>query len=105
METVVARIYGALKEQIVEGQHASGMRITEQQIAAEFQTSRTPVREAMRLLVADGFLLFEPNRGVVVRSWTLAQMREVFDARILIASEIAAPIGRASSRERVGQYV
>ncbi|MFO1270235.1 MAG: GntR family transcriptional regulator [Rubrivivax sp.] len=90
METVAARIYGAVKQQIIEGRYAPGARITEQQVAAEFNTSRTPVREAMRLLVADGFAVFKPNSGTVVREWSREQMREIFDLRVLIESEIAA---------------
>lgn len=90
METVAARIYGAIKEQIAEGHYPPGARLTEQQIAAEFKTSRTPVREAMRLLVADGFVLFKPNSGSIVREWNPEQIRQLFDARVLIESEIAA---------------
>lgn len=95
METVSSRIYSAIKEQIIDGRYAPGARITEQNIAAEFKTSRTPVREAMRQLVADGFALFKPNSGTVVREWTAEQMREIFDLRVLIESEIA---GHAAAR-------
>ena len=90
METVASRIYGAIKAQIIDGRYAPGARITEKNIAAEFNTSRTPVREAMRQLVADGFALFKPNSGTVVRQWTPAQVREVFDLRVIIESEIAS---------------
>lgn len=103
METVAARIYGAVKEQIIEGRYAPGSRITEQQVAAEFSTSRTPVREAMRLLVADGFVLFKPNSGTVVREWSTEQMRQVFDARVLIESEIAAAAAQHITGEQVAQ--
>ncbi len=89
MGTVSSRIYNAIKEQIIDGRYAPGARITEQNIAAEFSTSRTPVREAMRQLVADGFALFKPNSGTVVRQWTHDQMREIFDLRVFIESEIA----------------
>ena len=89
METVAARIYGAIKEQIIEGRYAPGARITEQNIAAQFSTSRTPVREAMRQLVADGFALFKPNSGTVVRQWSREEVRQIFELRLLIESEIA----------------
>ena len=75
METVASRIYGAIKLQIIDGRYAPGARITEKNIAQEFNTSRTPVREAMRQLVADGFALFKPNSGTVVRQWTPGQVR------------------------------
>jgi DNA-binding GntR family transcriptional regulator len=90
METVASRIYGAIKVQIIDGRYAPGARITEENIAQEFNTSRTPVREAMRQLVADGFALFKPNSGTVVRDWTPEQVREVFDLRVLLESEIAS---------------
>ena len=89
METVASRIFGAIKEQIIDGHYAPGARITEQNIAAEFNSSRTPVREAMRQLVADGFAVFKPNSGTVVRQWTSEQMRQIFDVRVLIETEIA----------------
>jgi len=97
METVASRIYAAIKAQIIDGHYAPGARITEQHVAAEFNASRTPVREAMRQLVADGFALFKPNSGTVVREWTAGQVREIFDLRALIESEIA---GLAA--ERIG---
>lgn len=95
METVAGRIYGAIKEQIIEGRYPPGGRITEQQVAAEFKTSRTPVREAMRQLVADGFARFKPNSGTVVREWTIEEMRQIFELRVFIESEIA---GYAATR-------
>lgn len=89
METVASRIYQNIKDQIIEGRYPPGMRITEQNVAAEFNSSRTPVREALRVLAADGFLVFTPNSGTVVREWVPGQVRELFDLRSLIESEIA----------------
>lgn len=102
METVAARIYGTIKEQIIEGRYAPGARITEQNIAAEFSTSRTPVREAMRQLVADGFARFKPNSGTVVREWTAAEMHQIFELRLIIESEIT---GHAAERITAAQVV
>ncbi|UUX94485.1 GntR family transcriptional regulator [Aquabacterium sp. J223] len=89
-ETAAARIYTAVKEQIIAGHYPAGARITEQQLAASFDSSRTPVREAMRQLVADGFVLFKPNSGSTVRRWSEQEVREIFETRALIESEIAA---------------
>ena len=95
METVAARIYGAIKEQIIDGRYPPGARITEQNVAAQFQTSRTPVREAMRQLVADGFALFKPNSGTVVLQWSPDEVRLIFELCVFIESEIA---GHAAAR-------
>ncbi len=100
METVAARIYGAIKEQIMDGRYAPGARLTEQNLAAQFQTSRTPVREAMRQLVADGFALFKPNSGTVVRQWSRDEVRQIFELRCIIESEIA---GLAAERISDGE--
>ena len=105
METVAARIYNAIKQQIIDGGRAPGSRLTETNIAAEFSSSRTPVREAMRQLVADGFAAFKPNSGTVVRQWTKAQMAEIFDLRVLIESEIAGMAAGRISSQKVDELV
>lgn len=87
--TVAHELYAVVRERIVNGTYGQGTRLTEQQIAAEFTTSRTPVREAMRQLTADGFLVFKPNSGTVVRAWSTQEIHELFDLRVLIESEIA----------------
>lgn len=87
--TVAHELYAVIRERIVNGLYGQGMRLTEQQIAAEFNTSRTPVREALRQLTADGFLVFKPNSGTLVREWSTQQIHELFDLRVLIESEIA----------------
>lgn len=79
-----------IKAKVMTGAYASGMRLTEEQLANELGTSRTPVREAMRQLVAEGFLYFKPNSGTFVKAWTDAEVREIFDLRLLLESEVAA---------------
>jgi DNA-binding GntR family transcriptional regulator len=103
METVAARIYGAIKEQIIDGRYAPGSRITEQNVAAQFNTSRTPVREAMRQLVADGFALFKPNSGTVVRQWSADEVRQIFELRVFIESEIAGYAATQISAAEIAQ--
>lgn len=105
METVSARIYGAIKEQIIDGRYAPGARITEQNIAAQFNTSRTPVREAMRQLVADGFVLFKPNSGTVVRQWLPEEVRQLFDLRVFIESEIAGQAATGIGSSELAELV
>lgn len=105
METVAARIYGSIKEQIIEGRYAPGARITEQNVAAEFSTSRTPVREAMRQLVADGFARFKPNSGTVVREWAPAEMLQIFELRLIIESEIAGHAAERISAAQIQELV
>lgn len=105
MPTVAGRIYAAIRERIIAGHYAPGEHITEQQVAAIFQTSRTPVREALRLLVAEGFAHFRPNSGTVVREWTPAEMHQIFQLRLLVECEVAAEAAQRITPEQIGELV
>ncbi|MGO4394274.1 GntR family transcriptional regulator [Variovorax sp. M-6] len=101
--TVAHQLYAIVKERIINGTYGPGMRLTEQQMAAEFNTSRTPVREAMRLLTADGFVVFKPNSGTMVRTWSSAQIAEIFELRVLIEGEIAGHAARHIGEDEIDQ--
>lgn len=90
METVAHKIYQDIKEKIIEGTFSPGIRITEQGIAKSFKSSRTPVREALRGLAADGFLIVKPNSTTVVRGWEQEEIIELFTLRSMLESELAA---------------
>ncbi|MES2537814.1 MAG: GntR family transcriptional regulator [Pseudomonadota bacterium] len=82
------RAYQYIKDRVISGAFSPGMRLTEEQLASELGTSRTPVREAMKTLVSDGALLFKPNYGTFVGSWTADEIAHAFDLRVILESEI-----------------
>jgi len=55
-----------LRDMIVEGELAPGERIREQALCNRLGVSRTPLREAMKMLAAEGLVILQPNRGAVV---------------------------------------
>ncbi|MGI9186430.1 MAG: GntR family transcriptional regulator, partial [Gaiellales bacterium] len=57
-----------LRDRIRTGQLPPGTRLRQETLADELGVSRTPLREALRLLAADGIVEMEPNRGAVVTS-------------------------------------
>jgi DNA-binding GntR family transcriptional regulator len=68
-------------------------RLVEQRIAEEFALSRTPVREALRRLEAEGLVQSEPNRGAIVRDLTTDDLADLYDLRARLeayAAELAA---------------
>src|SRR3546814_15861515 len=77
--------YVRLKESIQTGELKPGQRIREIEMADRLRMSRTPVREALRRLEADGLLTFAPYRGMVIAEldhqavMELYQMREVLE--------------------------
>ena len=55
-----------LRQRIVEGQLGPGIKLNERELSEQLQVSRTPLREAIKMLAAEGLVLLLPNRGAVV---------------------------------------
>ncbi len=64
--SMVEQTCAILRERIRLGEIPPGTRLRQEVLAEELGISRTPLREAMRLLAADGLVVLEPNRGAVV---------------------------------------
>ena len=73
--------YENLKRAIVTGELPAGSRIVETTYAVQLHISRTPLREALRKLEQDGLVEYQPHRGVVVRAFTLADVKEIYTIR------------------------
>jgi DNA-binding GntR family transcriptional regulator len=80
----VQDVYRALQRGIQEGRYAGGTRLKEMDLAAELGVSRTPIREAIRLLERDGVVEVIPNRGAAVRSWSVEDVEDVYALRAII---------------------
>ncbi|CAN0655776.1 GntR family transcriptional regulator [Nitratireductor aquimarinus] len=80
-ETKAAQIARTLADRIVSGALEPGARLRQDHIAEEFGASHVPVREAFRLLEAQGLAKSEPRRGVRVAAFDLNQVREVAEMR------------------------
>ncbi|MFD8569841.1 GntR family transcriptional regulator [Streptomyces sp. NPDC059639] len=93
------RVLGALRADIVAGRLRPGDRLVERELAERFGVSRVPVREAVRALVAEGFVTFDTPRRAVVRTLTRADVSELFELRE--ALEVYAA-GLAAERATVG---
>jgi DNA-binding GntR family transcriptional regulator len=76
-------VYAALRARLAEGRHAPGDRLTEVDLATELGVSRTPVREALGRLQADG-LVTRAGRGVVVSALTAKERVELFAVRTVL---------------------
>ena len=64
--TLPAAVAERLRELITEGTLAPGARLNERALGESLGVSRTPLREAFRLLAADGLVVLAPNRGAQV---------------------------------------
>lgn len=87
-------IAAVLREAIISGALAGGEQLRQGEVAAEFGVSIIPVREAMRQLLAEGFVVLQRNRGAVVAEISVEEIVELFDLRCLLETallELAVP--------------
>lgn len=87
--------YDFIRKEIAAGRFAPGSRLPEQDIAEAAGVSRTPVREALRRLNAEGLVSMLPNQGVRVVSFSYEDVREVFALRALLEPHV---VRRAAER-------
>ncbi|MDP9181767.1 MAG: GntR family transcriptional regulator [Actinomycetota bacterium] len=83
-------VHARLREDILHARLLPGTTVLEPELAARFGVSKTPVREALRLLVQDGWVIVLPRRGYLVRPLGLEDLRDVFQLREMIEPGFAA---------------
>ncbi len=82
--TVAATAAEAIRRKIFDGQLKDGEPLRQDLLAAEFGISRTPVREALVQLEAEGLVKIEPHKGAVVAGASLASIEETFELREIL---------------------
>ncbi|WP_335941652.1 GntR family transcriptional regulator [Streptomyces sp. PTD5-9] len=102
------QVYEALRERIIEGELEPGRRVVERDLAAEFEVSRVPVREAMQRLETEGFLTTQPRRGALVSPVGVEEAAHFFDVREsleALAASLAAQHADAAGLRRLEQLL
>ncbi|MCP3802175.1 GntR family transcriptional regulator [Allokutzneria sp. A3M-2-11 16] len=84
------RVYLALRQRIVSGQLSDGSRLVETRLATRFNVSRTPVREAVKRLTADGLIAPDALKGLVVVAVGPEEVDEIFQVRAALDGLAAA---------------
>ncbi|TDO09768.1 MULTISPECIES: GntR family transcriptional regulator [Halomonas] len=82
--TATAEVHDVIKQRVLDGHYRAHEYIREASIARELAVSRTPVREALRELVSEGWLEAIPHHGARVAAWTDKDAREVFELRLVL---------------------
>ncbi|GAA3935389.1 GntR family transcriptional regulator [Actinomadura viridis] len=93
--------YEAVRQMILSGRAEAGSRLGEAELAETLGLSRTPVREALQRLGADGLVEVLPHRGARVVSWTREDLDEIFELRSLLEPHAAARAARIGQDEAV----
>jgi DNA-binding GntR family transcriptional regulator len=98
MATAWEQAYLTLRRRLADGTYPPGSRLREEDLAAQLGVSRTPVREALRRLDAEGWLRVVPNQGAFAAEWSTAEIAEVFDLRALLEAHAAEHAALAPDR-------
>jgi DNA-binding GntR family transcriptional regulator len=91
-------IHLRLREAILAGEFKDGDRLRESDIAQQFQVSRTPAREGLRRLQADGLVTITPNVGATVTAFGPKELHDLLDVRASLES-----LGARISAQRAGE--
>lgn len=87
--TVPEQVAALVGDRIIRGDLAPGERIIEQDLAAEFEVSRGPIRDAIRILEREGLATIHARRGAVVTALSVDEVREIFEVRAALLETAA----------------
>lgn len=82
-------VYGELRRAILNGVFAPGQMLRQEEVATLMGVSRSPLREALPRLEAEGIVVLHPRRGYAVAELRPHQINEVFELRVLLESQMA----------------
>ena len=107
-DTMTERAYRAIRRRILDGHFDSHRFLREESLARALEISRTPVREALRRLVSEGWLEQIPHRGARVVAWNHEDAEEIFELRSILEAHAAYRAARrmsAADAERLGELM
>ncbi|GGV39978.1 transcriptional regulator [Kitasatospora herbaricolor] len=93
----------AIREDVIQGVHRPGSRLTEEAMAARYGVSRVPVREALRTLEAEGFVRSRPYAGIVVVELDEAEAEDLLEVRALLEPLGAGRAALRRTPEQLGR--
>lgn len=100
-QTTAEIIANRLKSAIIEGVLPSGHKLREVELASYMKSSRTPIREAFRVLQSEGYLEHVPRCGVVVAGLRKDEISQLWELRSILESAAAARAAAGISPEQM----
>jgi len=97
------RAYEKLKVLILDETFAPGTFLSERQLAARLDMSKTPIRSALERLETEGFVAVSPQQGIVVREPSLREIVDLFDIRIALECFVVQSIAGRLNSEQIGR--
>ena len=95
-------VFERVRSWILEGEYEPDERLVEEQLAERLGVSRTPIRQALTMLEAEGLVEIAPNRGATVCSFSVEEVWDIYDLRAVLEGHAARrAAGRIRDRELV----
>jgi DNA-binding GntR family transcriptional regulator len=91
---ISSEVFSTLKERIIRWDYAPGHRFTEEALCDEFGMSRSPIREALRMLVENGLVVKEPHRGYSVKQPDMKEIFDLYDVRLALETYVVATLAQ-----------
>src|SRR5437868_13286599 len=88
--TIATQIVEELRRRIIAGDYRAGMKLQQEQIAQELGVSRSPVREALRQLEAEGLVILISQKGAEVAPISASEVAEMFEIRLQLEPHLLA---------------
>lgn len=105
MATHSETAYVTLRDRIISGQYPADHRLNESALAEELHISRTPLREAVQRLVADGLVVAKPHKRARVVGWSVERMFSTYTIRASLEARAAALAAERCTQADVAQLV
>ena len=83
--------YRSIKEQVLDGTFREGTRLTEEQLANQLGISKSPVREALNRLEAEGLISIESRRDAYVKEFSRKEVSDLYEFREVLELHSIAP--------------
>jgi DNA-binding GntR family transcriptional regulator len=92
--------YASLREDILTGRRRPETLLLEHELAAQYGVSKTPIREALRLLAQEGWVVVLPRKGYLVRPLRFEDVREIFALRQMIEPVLVVEAAKRGTPEQ-----
>lgn len=93
-------VFSVLKERIIRWEYAPGHRFTEEGLCEEFGISRSPVREALRMLVENRLVEKAPHKGYSVKQLDMQEIHELYDVRMALETFVIERLTQSDYPEK-----
>jgi DNA-binding GntR family transcriptional regulator len=103
--TLAEQIAARLRHDVLSGELPPGRRLSQEALAEQFEVSRVPVRDALRMLHAEGLITTHPRLGTTVTALTVPDLEELYEMRLAlepVVTRLATPNIRPADLAEMG---